>query len=261
MKINVLQIYLPMKFPIVFVHGYLESADIWSEFIAKLPADLTIINHNLPGHGGRKPLNAENQMKAWVNDLAQTLTDSGYEKVIIVGHSMGGYVAASFACEYPEMIAGLCFFHSHPFADGEDKKLARAAGTQRILNGEIEDIIRAHAPKIYAPKNRVKYKYLIDRAIENALLMSDEAVIASNSAMASRTDCSEFVSQLTVPVLVIHGADDDFISTELISKIKLPLNGKLVVLNHSGHAGFNEEPETARQILLDFVQISKNHTV
>ncbi len=238
--------------PLVFIHGYLESADIWTEFLPNLSSDVPVFVHNLPGHGGILPLAGESMMEKWADDLNWKLEKSGFEKVVLVGHSMGGYLASTFLKKHPEKIAGLCLFHSLPFADNDDKKNARRRGLADLAYGLKDEIIRAHAPKIYAEENRPRFVKQIDRAIENAIKMTNYAVAMSISAMMHRVDCSSEVSNLNAPFLLIHGRKDTFIASENVAKLELPAQGELVILENSGHAGFNEEPEKSAQILTAF---------
>ena len=49
--------------------------------------------------------------------VREVIRDSGEDKVMIVGHSLGGYVTLAFVELFPELLSGYVLFHSHPHAD------------------------------------------------------------------------------------------------------------------------------------------------
>jgi pimeloyl-ACP methyl ester carboxylesterase len=101
--------------PILLVHGYLESAEIWSDLSASLSKEFRIISVDLPGHGlseiSEKPLTME-FMAGVIKGLLDYL---GIERVFFTGHSLGGYIALAFLELYPDRLTGYSLFHSHPF--------------------------------------------------------------------------------------------------------------------------------------------------
>ncbi len=242
---------------VILLHGYLESADIWAEFAPLLKSEHPIIAYDIPGHGSREAVSGENMMQAWVEHLHQTILDEDIKKVILVGHSMGGYLAAAYAQSHPDMLAGLCLFHSHPYADPEEKRASRLSSIDNIRQGKHAEICQNHAPNIYAADNVERFKDKIAQAVKIAQNMTPEAHIASLRAMLDRTDASETVVNLDIPFLLIHGKKDRLIPNEVAEGVKLPAKGKLAVLENSGHAGFIEEPKIASEILNDFIKSVK----
>ncbi|WP_312415674.1 alpha/beta hydrolase [Shinella sp.] len=110
--------------PIVFIHG--ASGNLRDPMHAFLPAlegraDLLFLDR--PGHGysdrgGPENARPDGQARA----IARLMEARGMERAIIVGHSFGGAIAASFALEHPEKTAGLLFLApaTHPWPGGVD---------------------------------------------------------------------------------------------------------------------------------------------
>jgi pimeloyl-ACP methyl ester carboxylesterase len=115
-----------MKTTLVLLHGFGEDNRIWNE--QSLLADETILfMPNLAGTGG-EPAPANWSMEEMAEDVRQQLDDAGIDECVLVGHSMGGYVALAFAEKWPERLLGLGLFHSTAFADTQEKKETRAKG-------------------------------------------------------------------------------------------------------------------------------------
>src|SRR5690606_32903791 len=101
--------------------------DEWLEFLPQRP----YLRIDLPGFGNSdlmENLTIEKMAEA-VNAVLEHLN---MERCIMVGHSMGGYVSLAFAEQHADKLAGLCMFHSHPFADSEEKKEGRMKAIEFI---------------------------------------------------------------------------------------------------------------------------------
>ncbi|UNK38768.1 alpha/beta hydrolase [Shinella sp. H4-D48] len=110
--------------PIVFIHG--ASGNLRDPMHAFLPAlegraDLLFLDR--PGHGYSDPGGPENaRPDGQARAIARLMEARGMARAIIVGHSFGGAIAASFALEHPEKTAGLLFLApaTHPWPGGVD---------------------------------------------------------------------------------------------------------------------------------------------
>ena len=74
-------------------------------------------------------------------------------RAVIIGHSMGGYVTLAFAEIFPEKTLGFCLFHSHAFADSEEKKANRDREIELVKSGKKMQIINSNIPKSFANNN------------------------------------------------------------------------------------------------------------
>lgn len=93
---------------IVLVHGLASNHTRWSEFVS----NTSLFNHfnclriDLMGHGlslQRRRVTRQD----WCNDIVSILKQEGFNKVIIIGHSLGAQVAVEFAARYPSMCSGV----------------------------------------------------------------------------------------------------------------------------------------------------------
>jgi pimeloyl-ACP methyl ester carboxylesterase len=110
---------------VVLIHGYLENMEIWNDYANALSGQYRVLVLDLPGHG-KSACNMESVPMDYMADCLKLLMDQlSIARAALVGHSMGGYMALSFAERYPERLAGLCLLHSTPNADSPDKRDAR----------------------------------------------------------------------------------------------------------------------------------------
>ncbi|HOD32817.1 MAG TPA: alpha/beta fold hydrolase [Holophaga sp.] len=100
---------------ILFIHGFGGNREVWKEVSAALVRDHTVIRVDLPGSGERPgPALVEGgaDFRAIARDLAELVAREGIAPCIVVGHSMGGPIAALAVLEAPERFRGLVLVDS-----------------------------------------------------------------------------------------------------------------------------------------------------
>lgn len=232
---------------LVFLHGYLESSEIWGEFTQRFVENYTVITVDIPGHGGSGILGEIHGMDLMAEAVLHVLNTEGIkEKVTVVGHSMGGYVTMEFVDRFPERTNGYVLFHSTCFADTEEKKLNRDREISLVKCGKKGQIVRTNIPKGFSDDHLEAMKSEIERCKSIALATPDEGIIALLRGMQERKDHSGLLSDSRFTPMIVWGKKDNYIGREAVEKMmKLAPNAMLLPLEVSGHMGFLEEPESA----------------
>jgi non-heme chloroperoxidase len=106
------------KTAIIFLHGYSDSWHSFEIVMKMLPPDFHLIALSLRGHGNSSKPDKGYHPKDFANDLSLFIKEKKFGTSIIVGHSLGGYIAQQFAIIYPELIKALVFIDTDAhFAD------------------------------------------------------------------------------------------------------------------------------------------------
>jgi len=93
---------------LLFVHGWLNDANVWGGVIEELSGDFRCIAVDLRGHGQSEAAGLGNYGRALVlDDLRRILDEREIEQAVVVGHSLGGYLALALAIEDPQRVGGL----------------------------------------------------------------------------------------------------------------------------------------------------------
>ena len=239
---------------VVLLHGYLESLEIWDGFAEELSEKYRVICPDLPGHGKSGILGEVHNMEKLAEGVIAVLDHCGIEKCFIAGHSMGGYSGLAIMEGYSERLNGFCLFHSHPFPDKKQVRNNRCREIILVNQGKKDLISRINIPKAFAPHNINVRNFEIERATKIALSTPDEGIIACLKGMMERPSREKILKETTVPVLVIAGKYDNYISYEGVAKkIPLPEKSEFVTLENSGHIGFLEETEKSVKAISDFI--------
>ncbi|MCX7863212.1 MAG: alpha/beta hydrolase [Bacteroidales bacterium] len=235
---------------LIFLHGYLENKFLWKELMFAL-SNYQTISIDLPGCGESPP--QENQtIDSMALAVKETLDSLHVSEAVIIGHSMGGYVALSFAEQFSSVLKGLILINSHPFADTDEKKQSRLQEIELIKQGKKTLLLKTFLPKLYAPD------FNDAEAIENSRIMAEltcpQGMIACLNAMAERKDRSFLLHSLPFPLLWIYGKHDQLFNCELAEKFSTQ-NQRLIkmLLPNAGHMGMIEEKENVIKAIKQFL--------
>jgi 2-succinyl-6-hydroxy-2,4-cyclohexadiene-1-carboxylate synthase len=117
--------------PVVFLHGFLGHPSDWDRVIAHLP-DIPTITIELPGHGN----------SPFAQEFSFPLPSQTFH---LVGYSMGGRLALSYAKKFPERIASLTILSAHPGLKTKEEKTSRlqedAKWAERLLTLPIDEFL------------------------------------------------------------------------------------------------------------------------
>jgi pimeloyl-ACP methyl ester carboxylesterase len=182
------------------------------------------------------------------------------KKAVVVGHSLGGYVALSMVDRFPERLSGYVLFHSHPFADTEEVKKNRRREIDIVLSGKKEVIYPINIPKMFANSNLERFALEVERSKEIASLHEAEGIVSIVKGMMNRNSREHVVKAGRVPLLMILGTMDNYIDYESVkARISMPPNGSIETLSKSGHMGFIEEPDRSIEIITKFISNLKQY--
>lgn len=120
---------------ILFIHGIGDSAGTWSEVLDPLSHQFTVIAPDLLGHGRSEKPCGDYSIAAYANAMRDLMAVLGVDRVTVVGHSLGGGVAAQFAYQFPELCERLVLVSSGGVGQGVNPllRLASLPGTELVL--------------------------------------------------------------------------------------------------------------------------------
>lgn len=87
---------------LLLLHGIGDSSETWVPLMGELARDFTVLAPDLLGHGASAKPRADYSVAAYANGMRDLLEVLGIETATVVGHSLGGGVAAQFAYQYPD---------------------------------------------------------------------------------------------------------------------------------------------------------------
>jgi proline iminopeptidase len=228
---------------------------------------LTLIYIEPVGTGGSTRVSKEELTIArWANDIEGVRAALGLDRMYLLGHSYGGFVAQRYALAHGDRLLGLVLYDTSPrtgdnfgtameagiagfkaepwFADAEQ---AMAAEANAASDAELTAIFHRSAPIMFADWTH--------RQADLAPLLANVHAFAPEGGDSTPFDTRAALPALHVPALVIVGRHDAIIGPQFSEELHAALPGsRLVVLEHSGHMGHVEEPEAFAAAVASFVR-------
>jgi pimeloyl-ACP methyl ester carboxylesterase len=225
--------------PIVILHGLmggLSNFDGVAEYFSQkgykiVIPELPIYTQNI----------LKTNVKAFAKYVKDFITFKGYERVILLGNSLGGHIALYHAKMYPEKMLGLVI-------TGSSGLYESAMGDSYPRRGDYDYIQKKAEAVFYDPK--IATKEIVDEvyAMANDRIKLIKTLTIAKSAI--RHNMAKDLPKMHVPTCIIWGRNDSVTPPEVALEFeKLLPNSTLYWIDKCGHAAMMEQPEEFNRLL------------
>ena len=238
---------------VIFLHGFPMHMEVWNELAPKLSESYHVVTADLPGFGKSPRLAEGFSLEDVAESIHAWIREKSYWQPVVVGHSLGGYVALAMAEQEPASMAGLCLFHSTALADSEEKKQSRNKVLDFVEKQGVQAFTSNFISQLYADPQHSSIT-----AVKNIAVQSSKGtVIGYTSAMRDREDRTHVLEAFSRPVLFIAGEKDPGIPVDTIRR-QVALNNRAdaFILPEVAHMGMFEAPEACLKRIQKFLQQS-----
>jgi pimeloyl-ACP methyl ester carboxylesterase len=237
--------------PILFIHGFPLSGTMWAPLIPFLPSDFRLIIPDLRGFG-QSEATATTTMAQFADDLAALLDTVGpAQPAVLVGLSMGAYIAFEFYRRHRARIAALVLADTRPEPDSLEKVQERLRTAREVSARGSAVLADAMADKLFAPSAPTELRA---QWRENMASAPPMGVAAALRAMAARTDSTPLLSRIDVPTLIVVGEHDAITPPAVAEKMREAVKGsRLEIIPGAGHMPPVEAPERFASALRSFL--------
>ena len=232
---------------VVLLHGFLENQKMWYPFLPHFISNNRVISIDLLGHGDSECIGYVHTMEDNAKIVQAVLQHLKIRKSILIGHSMGGYVALAFAEFYPDAVKSLILLNSTSRPDSDEKKQNRSRAIQ-FVKTDYESFIRLSIANLFNPENRETFATEIENTKIEALKTPLQGIIASLEGMKTRPDREFLLQNTTFEKLLILGKKDPILNyTETSNQVENS-NTELITLP-DGHMSHIENFDELLEIL------------
>ncbi|HKG46959.1 MAG TPA: alpha/beta fold hydrolase [Pyrinomonadaceae bacterium] len=243
--------------PVVLIHGYPFNRSLWADQIPALSGNNRIIAPDLRGFGESDASPEPSTMNRLAADVAALMDHLEIPRATIGGLSMGGYVALAFYKEFASRVRALVLADTRAQADTEEAKQTRAQQADKALSEGMAGIADAMLPKLLTPETVSKHPEIVKRVRDMMLKTKPEGAAAALRGMAEREDQTGLLPKISVPTLILVGAEDAITPVADSEKMHHAIKGSsLVVLDHAGHVSNMERTQEFNQAFLRFLSQS-----
>lgn len=240
--------------PLVLLHGFPLDSRMWEGQGADLTSVARVITPDLRGFGKSQPP-APFSMESQSDDMHALLSEIGALPCMLVGLSMGGYVALNYARKYPQDLRALALVDTRSEADTPQGKEARQKMIDLVRASGSKAVADQMEPKMLS-KDTLEHRPAQVRALrqmmENCPPLTIEYALA---AMRDRPDVTEFLPSIKVPTLIIVGDADAITPPAMAESMHKKIAGsQLVVIQGAGHMSPLEQPEQVSRAMRKLVE-------
>jgi pimeloyl-ACP methyl ester carboxylesterase len=236
---------------VVLLHGSMSSLRVFEPWAAVLVRQYRVISIDEPGHGLTGPIASKDYSRAGMVEFVHSvLKQLGVKRAAMVGHSMGGGVAAEYAERYPAEVWALVLIDAAgiPRGPGQGSGLDRMAG-----NAVLRPVLRWTLPRwmialgirrTFADPSQVPHQ-LIDEIYELTHYPGNRAGLIGHYLAPNDDAALEAgLSTLSMPTLIEWGAADRVLPVSSAREFQSRIgNARLIVYPSVGHVPLLELPQ------------------
>ncbi|SDK85560.1 Pimeloyl-ACP methyl ester carboxylesterase [Salinimicrobium catena] len=222
----------------VLLHGFLESKEIWTDFIPEFLKYGRVITIDLPGHGESEVIEEVHTMELMADAVYAVLKEEKVQQANFIGHSMGGYVALAFLEKHPSMMHEFMLLNSTPKEDSREKKTNRERAIEVVKKNKRAFISMAIS-NLLTPENDKKFVKEVNEIKERAYQFPAEGIIAALKGMKIRTNKEKLLAQFNGTKVIVTGQNDPLIELKAIKSIADKCNCRFFTLP-GGHLSYLE---------------------
>jgi pimeloyl-ACP methyl ester carboxylesterase len=260
--VNYVDIGSGTREPIVFIHGLGGQWQNWLENLPRAAQERRVIALDLPGHG-LSPMPRDQITIPGYGRTVQALCDRlGLSHVDIVGNSMGGYIGAEVAIQFPQLVDQLLLVSAAGITS------ANLAHAPIMTLGRVATAIATHtAAQDRQLASRPKARHLSlqfvarhpsrlkpDLAYEGFFKGTGKPGFTDALRASLNYDFRDRLPEIGVPTLIVWGEKDSIIPVNDAQEFeRLIPDSRKVVMQDTGHVSMAERPETFNQLMMEFL--------
>jgi len=263
--------------PLLFVHGFGNDAHIWDDAAPAVATYYRTLAVDLRGHGDsdRDP-ECRYDYEFHVADLEAVLAKLGVERLVLVGHSLGGRIGTLFAGRHPDRMAGLVIVDSAPELDVRGTVRISVDLQKNSSGGSASFASEAEYRDVLAHNYPAASRGALARMAHHGLRRRDDGRFepkldpawfkgrsdAGTDAEAMRAreerltrEMWDALARVPCPTLVVRGAASDVLSPDVADRMveEVLRHGRLAIIPRAGHSVMVDNPEAFRAALTGFV--------
>lgn len=243
---------------LLLFHGFTGSTSTWQAFIKKWQEAFTVVTIDFPGHGkttGDVPIS----MQAFCADIVEILQFFHLNKIHLLGYSMGGRTALSFACLYPDLVSKLILESASPGLQSVEERMNRKKRDEELAEMIEQDGVKAfvnywESIPLFETQKQLSLEQR--EAIRSERLShSAKGLAMSLRSMGTGTQPPWWghLEGLAIPTLLLAGEKDPKFTKINKNMHNLLPQSDFRVIETVGHAIHVEQPEIFGNIVDEFL--------
>lgn len=240
--------------PLLFLHGFPLHRRMWAPQLAALSPRAHCIAPDIRGFGESTP-EPPFTMDQYADDAIALLDTLGVsDPVVVCGLSMGGYIAFALWRRHSTRVRALILADTRATADTPEGRRNRAALIETARSQGSAAIARLHGPTLLSERTLERNPETLDVVRAMIAAQSSDAIIGASEAMLERPDSTPTLGTISVPTLVVVGANDGVTPPPVAETMQRAIPGsRLERLPLAGHLSNLERPAAFNGVVAEFL--------
>ena len=237
--------------PLVLVHGFLGSSDMWGPQIKFFKDDFRVIAPALPGFGNSSKMNSCASIECMAKAILSLLERKKIKKFNLLGHSMGGMIVQEIAKLVGGKILKLICYGTGPRGNLPGRFETIDQSREKLKTNGLEVTAHRIARTWFIEKEKSKYFYLCDEAGKQTTMeAADNGLIAMKNWNGVKN-----LKNIKNETLIIWGDQDKAYNLNQVETLNdyIP-NSDLVIIKGCSHNVHLEKPDCFNKTLSDFLK-------
>jgi YbgC/YbaW family acyl-CoA thioester hydrolase len=239
---------------VVFLHGYALDHSMWRHQMANL-AGYRRIAADLRGMGHSDAPDLGYSMATYADDVIALLDQLGVKQAVLVGLSMGGYVAFEVVRRFRHRVRGLVLMDTRADPDTVEVRRQRDVNSVTARDGGSAAIAEHLLPRLLGRTTLATAPQTVERVRALMAKTSMAGIIGALGAMRDRPDSTPLLAALgDIPTLVVAGAEDQISPPAQMEAMAATIPGATFrVIADAGHLPPVEQPLATTRLLAEFL--------
>jgi len=238
---------------LILLHGFLENLQMWDAYVAVLSKRYRVVCIDLLGHGQSDCHGYVHTMEDMADGVKAVLRHLNLRRYIMIGHSMGGYVALAYGDLYPDNLIGIGLFFSTPKDDNPERKELRLRAME-AAKAHPKTYIKSSIQNLFWSESLTRYKAEVAYVTAEALKTSQQGIVAALAGMRERPDREALMHFGPYKFLVINGKRDAVLPIAQMHEIMKAPNVTHHLITEHGHMGHIEDAEICLHMIQKFIK-------
>jgi 3-oxoadipate enol-lactonase len=237
--------------PVVFIHGFLGSSLDWINQFCYFNPKYHLILLDLPGFGSSDKPRDNYSIEFFSSIVYSVLTAFAYNKIILVGHSLGGMIAQHIASNHPKLVKKLILISAtYSFSSSFCDKI-NLLFVNIIFKFFYKKFLKSVINRIISKREESKkFRTFYNKALN----LPKHVILSTFKNMTLRCNLKSNLSHISAPTLIIHGTNDKIILSSMVNTMNtLISSSEMIEINAAPHRLMIENHEKVNRILDTFI--------
>jgi 3-oxoadipate enol-lactonase len=240
--------------PLVLLHAFPLNGRMFEPQMTAFSGERRVVAPDYPGFGRSPRTPAQPDVHYYARGVRDLLDRLHFDRVVLGGLSLGGYVAFECMRLFPERVSALVLANTRPEPDPVEMREIRNEMALSVAREGVEVLVELQMERLLAPES-LQDEVLVETLRAMILDNSPDGVVAALGAMRERPDSRPLLGKIDVPTLVVGGEEDDISSPEVMGAMAAEIPGaRHLTIPNVAHLSNLEAPEKFNAALGDFLK-------